>query len=126
MELYIVRHGTTDWNAEKKFQGAKDIELNENGRQLAAALGERLDQAGINFDCVYSSPLIRAYETACLIRGHKTYPIIRNPLLTEISFGGLEGLPHRRDGRAGNRAWTASAHLRLYRRGPGRFRDQLL
>ena len=32
MELYIVRHGTTDWNAQKKFQGAQDIELNENGR----------------------------------------------------------------------------------------------
>ena len=86
MELYIVRHGTTDWNAEKKFQGAKDIELNENGRILAAALGKRFDEAGLDFDSVYSSPLIRAYETACLIRGHKTYPIIRNKLLTEISF----------------------------------------
>ena len=84
MELYIVRHGTTDWNAEKKFQGAQDIELNENGRKLAAELGRRLDEAGTNFDCIYSSPLIRAYETACLIRGHKTYPIIRNQMLTEI------------------------------------------
>ena len=46
MELYIVRHGTTDWNAEKKFQGAKDIELNEKGRKLAAELGKRLDAAG--------------------------------------------------------------------------------
>ena len=94
MELYIVRHGTTDWNAQKKFQGAQDIELNENGRKLAAELGARLDAAKIDFDCIYSSPLIRAYETACLIRGHKIYPIIRNPLLTEISFGKLEGLPY--------------------------------
>ena len=94
MELYIVRHGTTDWNAQKKFQGAQDIELNENGRKLAAELGRRLDEAGTNFDRIYSSPLIRAYETACLIRGHKTYPIIRNQLLTEISFGQLEGLPY--------------------------------
>jgi len=94
MELYIVRHGTTDWNAQKKFQGAQDIELNENGRKLAAELGTRLDAAKINFDCIYSSPLIRAYETACLIRGHKIYPIIRNQLLTEISFGKLEGLPY--------------------------------
>ena len=94
MELYIVRHGTTDWNAQKKFQGAQDIELNENGRKLAAELGVRLDAAKIDFDCIYSSPLIRAYETACLIRGHKIYPIIRNHLLTEISFGKLEGLPY--------------------------------
>lgn len=94
MELYIVRHGTTDWNAQKRFQGAQDIDLNENGRKLAAGLGERLDAEGIDFDCIYSSPLNRAYETACLIRGHKTYPIIKNPLLTEISFGTLEGLPY--------------------------------
>ncbi|MBP5520598.1 MAG: histidine phosphatase family protein [Treponema sp.] len=94
MELYLVRHGTTDWNAEKKFQGACDIELNENGRILAAELGCRLDKNQIDFDSIYSSPLIRAYETACLIRGHKTYPIIKNELLTEISFGELEGIPY--------------------------------
>ena len=106
MELYIVRHGTTDWNAEKKFQGAQDIELNENGRKLAAELGNRLDEAKLDFDCIYSSPLIRAYETACLIRGHKTYPIIRNPLLTEISFGELEGLPYD--------DWINTDHPRKY------------
>ena len=106
MELYIVRHGTTDWNAQKKFQGAKDIELNENGRKLAAELGKRLDAEGIDFDCVYSSPLIRAYETACLIRGHKIYPIIRNQLLTEISFGVLEGLPYD--------DWINTDHPRKY------------
>ena len=39
MELYIVRHGTTDRNAERRFQGVRDIELNENGRKLAAELG---------------------------------------------------------------------------------------
>ena len=83
MELYIVRHGTTDWNAQKRFQGAQDIDLNEKGRVLAAELGKRLDSEGLDFDCIYSSPLSRAYETACLIRGHKTYPIIKNQLLTE-------------------------------------------
>ena len=106
MELYIVRHGTTDWNAKKRFQGAQDIELNENGRKLAGALGKRFDQAGIDFDCVYSSPLSRAYETACLIRGHKSYPIIKNPLLTEISFGQLEGLPYD--------DWINTDHPRKY------------
>ena len=106
MELYIVRHGTTDWNAEKRFQGKRDIELNENGRKLAAELGLRLDSQKIDFDCIYSSPLIRAYETACLIRGHKTYPIIKNELLTEISFGGLEGLPYNE--------WINTDHPRKY------------
>ena len=106
MELYIVRHGTTDWNAQKRFQGAQDIDLNEKGRILAAELGCRLDQAGIDFDCIYSSPLNRAYETACLIRGHKVYPIIKNQLLTEISFGKLEGLPYDE--------WINTEHPRKY------------
>ena len=51
MELYIVRHGTTDWNAQKRFQGAQDIDLNENGRKLAGELGKRLDSEGLDFDC---------------------------------------------------------------------------
>lgn len=106
MELYIVRHGTTDWNAERRFQGVRDIELNENGRKLAGELGSRLDSQNINFDCVYSSPLIRAYETACLIRGHKTYPIIRNSLLIELSFGEMEGVPYKE--------WIATDNPRKY------------
>ena len=91
MELYIVRHGTTSWNAERRFQGVQDIELNSAGRELAGKLGEKLENT--NFDVIYSSPLIRAYETACLIRGHRNIPIVRNELLKEISFGELEGLP---------------------------------
>ena len=43
------------------------------------------------FDVIYSSPLIRAYETACLIRGHRNIPIIRDDRLKEISFGLKEG-----------------------------------
>ena len=62
MELYIVRHGKTDWNKECRFQGAKDIPLNEEGRAAAEKLHERLKD--IHFDAVFSSPLSRAYETA--------------------------------------------------------------
>jgi tRNA threonylcarbamoyl adenosine modification protein (Sua5/YciO/YrdC/YwlC family) len=96
MEVYIIRHGKTDWNKEYRFQGAHDIPLNQEGRDAAAALGKRL--AGIHFDKVFSSPLSRAYETACIVleqmgslslsKGPQT-----NPLLTELSFGELEGLP---------------------------------
>lgn len=88
MELYIVRHGKTDWNKECRFQGAKDIPLNEEGRAAAEKLHERLK--GIHFDAVFSSPLSRAYETACILSGPH---IEKNALLTEISFGELEGLP---------------------------------
>lgn len=89
MEIYIVRHGETMWNKEKKLQGGTDIELNENGRRLALITGERL--AGIHFDKIYSSPLKRAYETACLIRGDRDIPIETNELIKELSFGEWEG-----------------------------------
>ena len=91
MELYIVRHGETDWNKLKRFQGNIDIELNEKGRELAGLLGARFEKENITFERIYSSPLNRAYETACLIRGHQNVKIFRDERLKEISFGGMEG-----------------------------------
>lgn len=87
MELYIIRHGKTDWNKECRFQGAQDIPLNEEGREAARKLGQRLKD--IHFDAVFSSPLSRAYETACIVAGGAQ----KNALLTEISFGEFEGMP---------------------------------
>lgn len=89
MELYIMRHGETVWNLEGKLQGNSDIGLNENGRELSGRIGERI--RGIPFDRIYSSPLIRAYETACLLRGCRNIPIIRDDRLRELSFGVYEG-----------------------------------
>lgn len=84
-----MRHGQTVWNKAGKLQGRTDIELNENGREAAGKLGHELEK--VEFDEIYSSPLIRAYETACLIRGHRNIPIIRDDRLSEISFGDGEG-----------------------------------
>ncbi|MCR5835946.1 MAG: histidine phosphatase family protein [Lachnospiraceae bacterium] len=89
MEIYIVRHGETRWNSKKRLQGSIDIPLNENGRAVAIDAGNRLDN--VTFDAIYSSPLIRAYETACLIRGRKNIPIIRDDRLREMNFGVNEG-----------------------------------
>ena len=89
MEIYIVRHGQTVWNACKRLQGRTDIELNEKGRELAGETGRILE--GTHFDIIYSSPLIRAYETARLIRGHRNIPIIRDDRLMELCFGIYEG-----------------------------------
>ena len=89
MELYLIRHGLTVWNAAGRLQGNVDIELNEEGRQAAAKLGNELD--GTDFDVIYSSPRIRAFETACLIRGRRNIQIIRDNRLRELSFGDMEG-----------------------------------
>ena len=90
MEIYIVRHGETLWNKERRCQGTIDINLNENGRELAVITGQAL--ADTHFDVIYSSPLSRAYETACLIRGDRDIPVIKDDRLREICFGNMEGM----------------------------------
>lgn len=89
MKLYLVRHGQTDWNLQGKLQGGTDIPLNENGKNAAIELGKKLKD--IHFDKIYSSPLMRAYETATLICGKRNIPIIKDKRLCEISFGNGEG-----------------------------------
>jgi probable phosphoglycerate mutase len=89
MELYIVRHGKTEWNKDKRLQGSTDIPLNESGRELARISGETLKDT--HFDRIYSSPLSRAYETACLFRGTRTLDIITDERLRELNFGDYEG-----------------------------------
>ena len=89
MELYIIRHGKTPWNVDRLLQGGTDIELNEDGRDLAIKTGEGLKD--VDFDVIFSSPLKRATETAELIRGDRGIPIITDDRLREISFGSREG-----------------------------------
>jgi probable phosphoglycerate mutase len=89
MEIYIVRHGETLWNKDKRLQGSVDIELSDYGRQLARETGAALKDTAI--DVIYSSPLKRAYETATLIRGDRDIEIITDERLKELSFGCFEG-----------------------------------
>lgn len=89
MEVYLVRHGKTVWNEARRMQGRSDIELSENGRYMAIELGKVLENT--EFERIYASPLIRAYETAALIRGWRNIPIIRDNRIQEISFGCKEG-----------------------------------
>lgn len=88
LEIYIIRHGETYWNAKKKIQGFSDIELNDNGVELAKHTGERL--ADTEFDYVYSSPLKRAHKTAELVTQNR-YEIIDDDRLKEICLGDYEG-----------------------------------
>ena len=87
--IYIVRHGETDWNVKKIYQGTKDIELNEVGIKQAEELKDQLKE--INFYAVISSPLKRAYETAKIITGSEN--IKTDARLVERGGGDLEGRP---------------------------------
>ena len=92
--LILIRHGETDWNRDRRIQGATDIPLNDAGRaqahKAATTLRERLDLAGVT---IASSDLSRARETAEIIAADldleapRTYRGLR-----ERSYGEAEGL----------------------------------
>lgn len=89
MEIYLFRHGETDWNKERKMQGHSDIPLNEFGRGLAAETAKAL--AGVSFDRAFCSPLKRAYETAEILLAGRGIPLETDERLMEIGFGSCEG-----------------------------------
>ena len=88
MEIILVRHGETNWNLTGRLMGQQDIVLNEHGREQALELREKL--ADIGFDCCYSSPLLRAKETAEIICEGKCQ-IILDKRLMERYGGRMEG-----------------------------------
>ena len=89
MRLYLVRHGETDWNTQRRLQGRADIPLNEFGKSLAVKTGKGLDN--IKFDVCYTSPLLRAKETAELILAGRDIEIISDERIIEMSFADWEG-----------------------------------
>jgi broad specificity phosphatase PhoE len=90
-ELFLVRHGETDWNQQRRIQGLTDIPLNDVGRGQARTTGRLL--ARRSWDAVYSSPLSRAFETARIIAGELG---LEDPTpvdsLVERNYGEAEGL----------------------------------
>lgn len=91
MKLYIIRHGETTWNKEKRLQGQSDIELNEYGVELAKITSEALKN--IDFRYIFSSPLKRAYHTAEILRRNRDVYIVTDDRIKEACFGINEGLP---------------------------------
>ena len=95
MKLYIMRHSETDWNREGRVQGHTDIHLNINGMEIAAITGDGM--ANIPIDLCYSSPLVRAQETAGLILARNKHYIEQGAItklddrLKELNFGEWEG-----------------------------------
>lgn len=89
--ICIIRHGETDWNAQKRCQGREDIELNENGKIQATEIANQLKK--INWDIIISSPLKRAETTAKIITHElKTKLIIINEKFIERDYGKASGL----------------------------------
>jgi probable phosphoglycerate mutase len=102
-ELYFIRHGETDWNAEGRYQGSKDIPLNDIGRGQADLNGRLLEQileragrppSDFSWHC---SPLGRTRETMQRVRRGFSVPLPEvtfDDRLVEVSFGVYEGRLH--------------------------------
>ncbi len=87
LELWLIRHGETDWNAERRIQGQQHNSLSTLGAQQAARLGRRLKAE--RFDTVYCSDLKRTVQTAELAFPGGAF--VFDVRLREISRGVLEG-----------------------------------
>lgn len=90
MKLTLIRHGTTNWNLSRRFQGQTDVPLSEVGRRQAVAIAAALRSE--TFDRIYSSDLSRALETARILAGSREKEIVADRRLREFDFGRWEGL----------------------------------
>src|SRR3954454_18437928 len=84
-EIWLVRHGETEWSASGKHTSSTDLPLTERGRAAARGLAERL--AGREFALVLASPRARARDTAALAG----YEPEVEPDLAEVEYGEYEG-----------------------------------
>jgi probable phosphoglycerate mutase len=95
--VYLLRHGETVWNREKRLQGHKDTPLTLRGVEQARAMGHQLKKTlrGIKPQYFFSSPIGRAYQTAVIIAdsiNFNTDTIATGNKLKEITFGDWDGL----------------------------------
>jgi probable phosphoglycerate mutase len=90
--ICFVRHGETNWNAERRMQGHIDIPLNANGISPAERLANALIRVKHSFDVIYSSDLERALHTANAVARALSLDVQITPRLRERNVGKLQGL----------------------------------
>ncbi|OYZ23024.1 MAG: hypothetical protein B7Y39_06585 [Bdellovibrio sp. 28-41-41] len=89
VQVLVFRHGETDWNLNKKFQGHTNIPLNQKGRDQAQSLQKKL--AAIKLDACLCSDLDRAIETAKIALAEHSVPFLYSAALRETHLGDVEG-----------------------------------
>jgi phosphoserine phosphatase len=88
--ILLARHGESDWNRDRRWQGHADRPLTDLGREQARALADRL--AATELDAVYSSDLERARETAAIVAESHQLPVNELSDLREVDVGSWSGL----------------------------------
>jgi len=89
-DVFVVRHGQTDWNVARRFQGHTDIALNANGLRQVQQLAVRLAREPLA--AIYASDLVRAHATALASATLHGLPVHAMADLRERHFGVFEGL----------------------------------
>ncbi len=93
--ILLIRHGETEWNRVRRFQGRSDLPLNQKGRDQGHALALALKDESVT--AIFSSPLARAMETARLIKVfHPSVPLFSEEGLVEMHLGEFEGMEAER------------------------------
>jgi probable phosphoglycerate mutase len=89
LAIVLVRHGRTAWNSDRRFLGRTDLPLDDTGREEVARLASQLPRA--TFDVLYTSPLLRARQTAEALA--PPVPVVSDAL-RELDLGAIEGMDH--------------------------------
>ncbi len=114
MNLVLVRHGQSEWNALNLFTGWKDPGLTDQGRQEANQAGQLIQSLNLDFDVMFTSALVRAQLTGDIILNiiKQTHiPTIKNQALNERNYGDLAGL-----NKDGARAKWGAEQVQIWRR----------
>jgi len=94
-DIYLIRHGETEWNVQGRFQGKLDSALTDAGVKQAEAIGRHLAGLGLSCDAFITSPLGRTRRTAGIIAGLTHLPAAQcDDRLAEVSLGSWDGLTH--------------------------------
>ena len=112
--LVLLRHGQSQWNLEDRFTGWVDVDLSPQGEIEARRSGELISEAGLEFDMVFASVLIRAIRTADIAlaaAGQLWIPMEKSWRLNERHYGALTGL-----NKAETAARRGEQQVRLWRR----------
>ncbi|MCC3355932.1 histidine phosphatase family protein [Bacillus sp. REN16] len=106
-KFFILRHGETEWNHNNnRYCGRTDISLSDIGVKQAQAAAKSLN--GVLFDCIITSPLKRAKDTASIIKNELSFKneITTDKRLVEIDFGKWEGLTKQKIENQYAESWT--------------------
>ena len=91
MELFVARHGETEWNAVSRLCGRTDLPLNDTGKLQAETLAKAIVAQGFEIDALFASPLLRAQQTAGIVAEHLRLTIQTDERLIEQNYGDFEG-----------------------------------